>query len=191
MKPLSKAKLKLVEATIESLMEEGVDGCSVRKIAEKAQVSTGLINYHFGSIDNLIAAAYSYLAFTFLDSAIEASMKSEGDARQQLSAFIKEIFSGQVLQRRVLRAWVVFWGLIDSSPAIQSAQSDSNSSFTSYLEQLFMQLQELKGKQISPKMAALGLTALIDGLWLEMCLEEGAIKPLQCRKLCEHWVDSI
>ena len=47
------AKAKLIEATLDCLMTEGAEGCSIRKISERANVSIGLINYHFNSIHEL------------------------------------------------------------------------------------------------------------------------------------------
>ena len=52
-----------MQATLDSLMDEGVDGCSVRKICERANMAVGLINYPFGTLNNLLAAAYLDLAF--------------------------------------------------------------------------------------------------------------------------------
>jgi TetR/AcrR family transcriptional regulator, transcriptional repressor of bet genes len=39
--------------------------------------------------------------------------------------------------------------------------------------------------------AAIGLTALIDGLWLEWCLEPGVFRPREAVALCERWVGSL
>ena len=168
-----------------------MEGCSVRRISERAGVSTGLINYHFSSIHDLVAAAYSHLAFTFLNGAIE-SCQADGDSpRRQLSIFIGEIFSSQVMQRRVLRAWVVFWGLIDSSPTIAAAQADSNNAFSKFLQTLFDGVDAQASISCSPRLAAIGLTALIDGLWLEWCLQPDAFNSEECVQLCEQWVDGL
>ena len=187
----SKAKLRLIEAALESLMEDGIDGCSVRKICERAGVATGLINYHYPSIHHLVADAYRHLALTFLNNAIESSAHYANHPRQQMSAFLGEIFSAQVMQRKVLRAWLVFWGLIDSTPAVQTAHKASHRSFCDHLESIFIALEAQKKGRIKPRMAAVGLSAMIDGLWLEWCLQTDSFNPADCIALCEHWVDSV
>ena len=187
----TKAKLRLIEAALESLMEDGIDGCSVRKICERAGVATGLINYHYPSIHHLVADAYRHLALTFLDKAIKSSAPYAGDPRQQLSVFLREIFSAQVMQRRVLRAWLVFWGLIDSVPIVQAAHQVSNSAFREHLESIFTAMDALQKARIEPRLAAVGLSAMIDGLWLEGCLQADSFDPADCIVLCEHWVASI
>ena len=41
------------------------------------------------------------------------------------------------------------------------------------------------------RLAAIGLTALLDGLWLEWCLEPGTFRPAEAIALCEAWVDNL
>lgn len=189
-KKISKAKLKLVQATLDSLMDDGIDGCSIRKISERAGVSTGLINYHYPTINDLVADAYSHLAHRFLSSAIQASAPFRNEPRQQIQAFLEAIFADDVMQRRVLRAWVVFWGLIDATDDMQQAHQRSNSAFNAYLETLFSALIT-EHSPLNAKMAASGLSALIDGLWLEWCLQTDSFTCNDCIRICEHWVDSL
>jgi len=185
----SKAQKKLIQATLDSLMQEGIDGCSVRKICEKAEMAVGLINYHFGTLNDLLAAAYLDLAFRLLDEAIEKS-QSTLDPRQRLSVFIQETFSNSVLQRKILRAWVVFWGMIDRAPQIKEAHDASNQAFRVFLEQSFSELNQKCAVTPSPRLAAIGLTAIIDGLWLEWCLSSETFSADEAVLLCEQWVDA-
>jgi TetR/AcrR family transcriptional repressor of bet genes len=185
----SKAQTKLIQITLDSLMDEGVDGCSVRKICERANMAVGLINYHFGTLNDLLAAAYLDLAFSLMDEAIVKSQNTELP-RQRLSIFIKETFSDSVMQRRILRAWVVFWGLIDRAPQIKDAHDSSNKAFRVFLEQSFFELDQLCSVRPSPRLASIGLTAIIDGLWLEWCLSSDTFSADEAVLLCEQWVDA-
>jgi AcrR family transcriptional regulator len=184
----SKAQNKLIQSTLHSLMEEGVDGCSVRKICDRAGMSVGLINYHFGTLNELLAAAYLGLAYSLMDEAIVKSKGSELP-RQRLSAFITASFSDSVMQRKILRAWVVFWSLIDRAPQIKDAHDASNQAFRVHLEHSFCELDRVRSVVPSPRMAAIGLTALMDGLWLEWCLSSKTFRADEAVSLCEQWVD--
>jgi AcrR family transcriptional regulator len=170
-------------------MQEGVDGCSVRKICERASMAVGLINYHFGTLNDLLAVAYLDLAFTLMDEAIVKSQSTESP-RQRLSVFITETFSDSVMQRKILRAWVVFWGMIDRAPQIKEAHDSSNQAFRVFLEQSFSELNQIQPVKPSPCLAAIGLTAIIDGLWLEWCLSSEIFSADEAVKLCEQWVDA-
>ena len=63
----------LVEATLRSLAAHGHDGASVRRIAAEAGVSVGLINHHYASIDELIAAAYEKVALGIVRQLLETT----------------------------------------------------------------------------------------------------------------------
>ncbi|WP_420079566.1 TetR/AcrR family transcriptional regulator [Streptomyces sp. JL4002] len=51
---------KLLEGALRTLVEQGVAKTSARTIAATAGVGQGLIFYHFGSVDELLAAACRY-----------------------------------------------------------------------------------------------------------------------------------
>ena len=189
-RPYGKAKLKLVEATLDSLMEEGFEGCSVRKICERADVSTGLINYHFGSMQGLVAAAYRHMALKMLNLAIQKSEAAHNDPRGQLTMFLKETFSKRVMDKRNLRACIVFWGMIYTSPLVKDVHDETNTAFWKYLDGIFTELEKSGTIKPSSRMAAIGLTAIIDGLWLEWGLQSSSFSRKNALELCEQWIDS-
>ena len=41
------------------------------------------------------------------------------------------------------------------------------------------------------RLAIIGLTALLDGLWLEWCLDPGSFRPKEAAMLCDDWVDRV
>ncbi|MFF4263088.1 TetR/AcrR family transcriptional regulator [Streptomyces virginiae] len=53
-------KQKLLEGALRTLAEQGVAKASARTVAATAGVGQGLIFYHFGSVDELLAAACRY-----------------------------------------------------------------------------------------------------------------------------------
>jgi AcrR family transcriptional regulator len=185
----NKVQTKFIQATLDSLMDEGVDGCSVRKICERAGSAVGLINYHFGTLNDLLAATYLDLAYTLMDKAILKSQSTELP-RERLSFFIQETFSDAVMQRKILRAWVVFWSMIDRAPQIKAAHDASNQAFRIFLEQSFADLNNIQPVKPSPRLAAIGLTAIMDGLWLEWCLSSETFSAEEGILLCEQWVDA-
>jgi AcrR family transcriptional regulator len=50
------ARTNLLEAARQALVEDGIGGASARTIAKRAGVAPGLIYYHFGDLDQLLAA---------------------------------------------------------------------------------------------------------------------------------------
>ena len=50
-------RTRLLDGALETLVEQGIAGASARSIAAAAGVNQGLVFYHFGSVDNLLAEA--------------------------------------------------------------------------------------------------------------------------------------
>jgi hypothetical protein len=55
-------------------------------------MALGLINYHFGTLNNFLAVTYSDLAFSLMNEVIVKSQNTDLPSKR-LSIFIKETFS--------------------------------------------------------------------------------------------------
>ncbi|HET7756534.1 MAG TPA: transcriptional regulator BetI [Steroidobacteraceae bacterium] len=180
----------LIAATIECLKRYGHAGLSIRTISAQAGVSVGLINHHFPNKDELVAAAYRHFNGELLQG-LRAAVARAGDApRERLRAFLQASFSPPNLDADVLAVWVVFWGLYRHSRPIQRVQRATYSGYVRLLRGMLAQLQEARPGpgRVNLRRAAIGLASLIDGLWLEWCLEPGKFRPREAVSLCELWV---
>lgn len=181
----------LVEAAIESLKRHGHEGLSVRRIASRAGVSIGLINHHFPNKDALVAESYrrfSRQLATGFQAAVDAAPP---EPRARLSAFIRAVFAKPNLDPQVLTAWVVFWGLFRQSPEMRRAHREEGRGYGALPALLVRDLLKRSGRPRGDARAmAIGLTALLDGLWLEWCLDPRGFRPAEAIALCEDWVDS-
>lgn len=182
----------LLQAALRCIISLGVEKASIRAIAEEAGVSVGLINHHYGSKEALVAAAYRHVADELL-SQIEASVSEEsGSARARLSAFIRASFSPVNLDPELFRAWLAFWTMQAYAPEIAQAHKERYGAYRSVLERIVGELQEEEGPgPLDPRLAAIGLSGMLDGLWLEWCLEPETFTPEEGIRLCETWVETV
>jgi TetR/AcrR family transcriptional repressor of bet genes len=182
----------LIEATIECLKRDGHDGLSIRRISAQANVSIGLINHHFPTKDALVAEAYRYFNNELVEGLRQAVTAATGSAREQLRAFLHASFSPPNLDSDVLAVWVVFWGLYRHSKDIQRVQSETYHGYVDLLRGMLADLERETGPlRFNLRLAAIGLTALIDGLWLEWCLDPDNFEPREAVELCEAWIDRL
>ena len=182
----------LVEATLRSLAAHGHDGASVRRIAAEAGVSVGLINHHYASIDELIAAAYEKVALGIVRHLLETTEAAPPSPRARLSAFFRASCSPLLLDPQLLGVWVVFWSMIKHSPIMQETQRRTFNEYRQVLEDyLTAYIAEISPVPANPRLAAIGLSAMLDGIWLELCLNPTAFSPEEGVKLCEAWVDGL
>ncbi|SFI31105.1 transcriptional regulator, TetR family [Pseudomonas guineae] len=185
-------KANLVEATLVCLKRHGFQGASVRKICAEAGVSVGLINHHYQSKDELVAEAYLTVTgrvMRLLRDAIEASAVNP---RARLSAFFSASFSPEVLAPELLDAWLAFWGAVRTSEVINLAHEQSYGEYRAILGQVLSELAESEGwLDFDAELAAIGLSALLDGLWLEYGLNSTTFTAVQGVQICEAWVDGL
>lgn len=179
----------LIRATLESLAEDGREGASVRKIAAKAGVSVGLINHYFDGVDELVAEAYRSLAGSLRQSVVEAVERAGKDSRARLSAFFRSNFGNPTLDYQVLHVWLAFWSMTRRSAVVQSVHDETYGAYRAMLEDLLGALPT--PPNFNRRMAAIGLSALIDGLWLEWCLNQKTFTPDEAVALCESAIESL
>jgi TetR/AcrR family transcriptional repressor of bet genes len=182
----------LVEATLRSLASGGHDGASVRRIAAEAGVSVGLINHHYASIDELIAAAYEKVALGIVRQLLETMEAAPPAPRARLSAFFRASCSPPILDPDLLGVWVVFWSMIKHSPIMQQTQRHTFAEYRTVLERHLVALgAEIGLGDKDMRLSAIGLSALLDGIWLELCLNPTDFTPEEGVRLCEAWVDGL
>lgn len=181
----------LVQATLRCLAENGHAGVSVRKIAAAAGVSIGLINHYYPSIDQLISHAYETLSGGIAASLLQASDTATGP-RDSLSRFIRESFGPGVLDPGLLGVWVVFWSLVRHSADMRAVQQRTYGQYRQVLERHLAALAAERGlPPLDIRAAATALNALMDGLWLNWCLNPADFSAEQGVAMCEAWVDGF
>jgi TetR/AcrR family transcriptional regulator, transcriptional repressor of bet genes len=184
----------LIEATIECLKRYGHEGLSIRTISAQAKVSVGLINHHFPNKDELVAAAYRHFNTELVDGLKAAVARAPQSPRARMQAFLEASFSRPNLDPDTLAVWVVFWGMYRHSPLIQGVHRESYQGYVQLMRGMLAELvreSRPRTAAVDLRLAAIGLTALLDGLWLEWCLEPDAFRPAEAMALCEAWVDNL
>jgi len=160
---------RILEAACRAIAREGSRRVRLQDIAVEAGVSKGLLHYYAQSREDLLAEAYAY-----------------GDRRQRSRAQteIAAIRDGADRLRRLLHLYFtkdaqvwedwLLWSEFSASAvfdnSLQPAMKDSFASWLSWLEELVTRGLE-DGSIVSnqrPDVMALKLTALVDGLGLQM-----------------------
>jgi TetR/AcrR family transcriptional repressor of bet genes len=173
----------LIEATLASLAVRGLGAVSVRDVAARAGVSPGLVRHHFGGFGQLLIEAYRHVVGR-VDAHIDEAVVAAGDdPRARMQAFLQASFAPAIVDRDLLSAWLGFWGLVRSDPAAAAVHAETYAAYRRRIEGLLAPLGAP-----DPHAAALGLSALLDGLWLELCLDPATFTSDEAVKLAADWV---
>ena len=181
----------LVAATLRCLVRDGHAGISVRRIATEAGVSVGLLNHHFGSIDALIADTYQKIA-SELTTALLQEVEQAGTPAEKMDALLTGSFSPRVMDPQLLGAWVVFWSLIRHSEHVSQSHVKTYGTYIDLLCQLLDGMADSEGFKIhDTRLAAIGLSAMLDGLWLEWCLNPETFSAANGLHICRCWIKGL
>ncbi|PWG03207.1 TetR family transcriptional regulator C-terminal domain-containing protein [Sphingosinicella humi] len=177
----------LIEAAADCLADKGVAGTSVRTICARAGVSPGLLRHYFEGIGDLIAATYRDVTERVSRSLAAAEGEAGPEPRQRLIAFVTASFRPPIADPKLLATWLAFWSLVNTRPAIAAIHGETYRGYREGLERL------LAGCGLDPaevRPAAIALTALVDGLWLELSLDPSTFTPAEASAIAVRWVDN-
>jgi AcrR family transcriptional regulator len=179
----------LIAATARCLSTRGAHGTSVRAICLEAGVSAGLLRHYFDGIDALVAATYRATGARVaaaLHAAVEAI--SADNPRGRLLAFVTASFRAPIADPELLATWLAFWSLSRTVPAIGDIHDEIYAENRRDMERLILACPNAPA---DARLAAVALTALVDGLWLELSLGNAPFSVGEAEALAENLLDSF
>ena len=176
----------LIEATAAVLAELGLAGTNVRAICAKAGVSPGLLRHYFGGIDDLVAATYEATSDR-MDTIFAAAVEGAGpDPRAKLNAYLTASFRAPVTDPELLGAWTAFWALARSDARMAAIHAESYAGYRARLGELLIACGA-----VAPERLAIMLTAMVDGLWLELSLDAASFGAEAAVEMIERAVGAL
>lgn len=176
----------LIDATAACLAELGLAGTNVRAICARAGVSPGLLRHYFGGIDDLVAAAYQATSER-MDAIFAAAVEAAGpDPRARLTAYLTASFRPPVTDPELLGAWTAFWALARSDAQMAAIHATSYGGYRARLGELLIAC----GAPDAPRLAIM-LTAMVDGLWLELSLDADSFGAAAAVAMVEQAVAAL
>jgi AcrR family transcriptional regulator len=104
-------RTQVLEATARVISQRGADGTRLIDVARAAGVSGGLIQHHFDTRDELLAAAFRYFNDLWV-SEWESAAAGEADPPHKLTTMLHlASFESPGWEEVQWRIWVEFWSL--------------------------------------------------------------------------------
>ena len=160
-------KQALVKATIVEIGRAGSLDVTVSQIAKRAGMSSALAHHYFGSKEDMFLAAMRHV-LTLYGAEVRGALAVAEGPQGRIRAILRASFSPGNFRREAVGAWLNFWVMAQSVPeakrllAVYQRRLQSN---------LIAGLRPLAGDR-APSIAV-GLGALIDGLYLREVLKSG------------------
>ena len=178
----------LIDAAMRSIAKYGYAGTTIDTICGEAQVSRGLINHHFGSKEELIRQSYKALRDEWVLQTHGSLLGSYAEPEDKLQAMIRVSFGPTMFKQEYLGIWAGFWSAIGKSPALRKLNRELFDKDRDAYQKVFEEIAGKRGKTINARRAALSIIALIDGFWLEWCLDPKCFTAEEAEAACLGFV---
>jgi len=186
MKPLRKQQL--INATLESVAQYGLQNTTIITISRIAGLSSGIISHYFGGKQGLIEATVKHLLEQLKIALLERVTQDQLKPTQRLKMIIEANFTP--LQRSIpaTKTWLSFWAQSMHDPSLARLQHINSKRLYSNLLFSFRQLLDEESAIIAAKQSA----AMIDGFWLRSALSPRPAEEFKlAEQLCKNFIDDL
>lgn len=161
---------ELRQAAYEVLQTEGMAGATIEKVAQKAGASKGIVLHYFKSKQQLFEHAMRHSNALLRDEVVRR-MRLVRTPEDRLWAIIEGNFSTAFFTPAICHAWLTLCAEVPRDPQLARIQRVIHARMRSNLRTALTAL-------VPPdqtESVTLGITTLIDGLWLRLGLRSDGI----------------
>lgn len=184
-------KIQLIKATIRSIAKHGLSVTTMSTVAKEAGLSQGIINLHFQSKDRLLEETLRYVVDEYRSAWFVALENSGDSAVEKLTAVIAMEFEKRICQRNKLAVWFAFWGESRSRPTYRQICAERDLEYREVLRGLCEEIINDGGYTCRADFVAYGLSAMTEGLWLDLLLQSADMTPEQAIEICIAYLQSV
>ncbi|MFE9675244.1 TetR/AcrR family transcriptional regulator [Streptomyces sp. NPDC006259] len=174
---------ELLRAAIEQIEARGVAAVRIADVASALGVSNALVLYHFSTKERLVADAFAYAAEADLARLRELLGRRTTALRRLRSAVRWYAPTGPA---KGWRLWIEGWAVSLREPALRDVARDLDRRWKAALAEVIAEgVAAGEFRCPDPAGTALRLTALLDGLAVQLTSYDGAVP----RSRAQEWVE--
>ena len=176
---------ELRQAAFAVLQKEGLAGATLEKVAAHAGASKGIVLHYFANKQELFEHAMRE-ANSVLRDAVAARLRQAHTPLERLRAIIGANFEPQFFQPSVCQAWLSLCAEVPRDATLARIQRVIHARMNSNL------ISALRGLAAEAEIesVALGISTLIDGLWLRLGVQSSALTRESALRQMEDYVAS-
>ncbi|MET9845852.1 TetR/AcrR family transcriptional regulator [Streptomyces ossamyceticus] len=174
---------ELLRAAIEQIEARGVAAVRIADVAASLGVSNALVLYHFSTKEKLVAEAFRHAAEGDL-AHLRKLIARRTTALRRLRAAVR--WYAPTGQAKGWRLWIEGWAVSLRDPALRDVTRDLDLQWKAALTGLIEEgTAAAEFHCPDPQASALRLTALLDGLAVQLTSYDGAVS----RTKAQRWAD--
>ncbi len=190
--PAEERREQLILATIRSVADRGLADTTIATVAQEAGLSQGIVNLHFRSKEGLLTETLRYLADEYRSACEEAAAAGAVSPVAGLTAMVELDFRRNICSRDKLAVWFAFWGERRFRPTYRRICAERDRSYDDMVRLICARLCEGGGyANVEPAVVADGLSALTDGLWLDLLVRPESMSRERARRITLSYLADV
>jgi len=177
-------RVQLIEATMRSIARHGLPDTTIATVAQEAGLSQGTINLHFQSKERLLLETLKHVVDEYRSVWNRVLAKEHETAAERLAELVGIDFESQLCDRDKLAVWFAFWGEIKSRPTYRKLCADRDRDYEEKIRLLCVEIAREGQYEVDPDLVAGGLSAMSEGLWLDLLVSPRRITRDDAKRLC-------
>jgi AcrR family transcriptional regulator len=124
--PTADTPEQILAAAAAVIVRDGMSGASLRSVAQEADVSLGLLSYHFDDKQTLLREAFKRATDVLLERSLAAmeAARDGGDLDRQVEAYIRGAFDDDFLHPDYLHLRISLWSTARTNPELAIVERD-------------------------------------------------------------------
>jgi AcrR family transcriptional regulator len=181
---------QMLHAALEVISARGYADTRIADVAERAGVSPALVIYYFKTKDQLLTEAIRYYEDTWY-AVGQSKMAGLPTAAARLEEFVamSVLSEADPEPASSWQLWLDFWAQAARNPEVASVRQKSDERWREAIGALVHEGQEAgEFRQVDPESFAIYLSSLMDGLTIQIALEDPVVDSVRAYELSMRFV---
>jgi len=187
-----KRRLQLIRSAIRTIAKRGLSDTTTATVAGDASLSQGIINLHFQSKDGLLVETLRYVADDYRNAWTKALDQAGSGSAEKLATLVSADFDKAVCDRNKIAVWFAFWGESKSRPTYRKICAERDEEYSDMLIGLCTDIVRTGPyPDVDPEAVAIGLSAMSEGLWLDLLISPDTMTPEKAKNVCMAYLAGV
>ena len=183
---------QLIDATMRAIGRYGYASLTLTHVAGEAGLSPGIVNFYFKSKDQLLIATLENIAEEYSTFWQGAIAKGRVSPAAGLAAMIDADFHASVCNAEKVSVWYAFWAEARNNATYQTLVMRLEQEYLKETEQLCARIVAEGGYEgVDAHQAAVGLNAMIDGLWFDCLMSPAKFDRQGAKRTCIAYLSAV
>ena len=120
----SETQEQILDAAMDVIVRDGLDSTSMRAVAAEADVSLGLLSYHFEGKEKLVVAAFQRATERLMQLIDDRMAEAGDDPRARVKAALRSWFDPEFSDPHHLEMWLAIWAVSRTNDEVAVAERD-------------------------------------------------------------------